>query len=160
MATNVNMNEVFGIPCECLTDMTNIQENAASYYAVIDVKLYALFNSAIAKMLFGYECTAQKLADAINNIHYMFFYLQMIRMEMDNEIGLYNQGYVTTLTTIEEYAEKYYLECIRKNMACNGVEMLHLYDVFGLNYVMNPDDGIGYMAIVPHGTYSPDNRIY
>jgi len=155
----VNINNVFGIPCDCLDNVTEFEQTAASYYSIIQKKLLAFFNEFIAKMIFGYEEVSQELANKINNIHYMFGYLYMIRMMMDNEIGLYNSGYYDSIKTVKEYAEEYNLECIRKTMACQGVDMLPLYEVFGLNYVSNPNDGIGYMAIVPHGTSAPDNRV-
>lgn len=155
----IDINNVFGIPCDCLTNVTEFEERASEYYSVVQKKLMSFFNDFIAKMLFGYEDVSQNIANKINNIHYMFGYLYMIRMEMDNEIGLYNSGYYSSISTIAEYAEKYSLECIRKTMACQGIDMMPLYEVFGLNYIINPNDGIGYMAIVPHGTSIPDNRI-
>ena len=151
-----DLNIIFG---NITGQFQDLQYRAEEYYSFIFDKIASLLTAANQSGIYGHADNVDWY-DQINNFHYLFFYLYMIRMEYQEEIRLYEAGLISELTTVQELAEKYKLDCIRKTMACYGYNMIPVYSLFDLNYTVDSDrDGIGYMAITPNTTSAPDNRV-
>lgn len=152
----VNLNTIFG---NITGQFQDLQFIMSEYYSFIYDKIVSLITIANQSGIYGHSDNSN-IYDEINNFHYMFFYLYMIRKEYQEEIRLYEAGLISELITVQELADKYKLECIRKTMSCYGYNMIPVYELFDLNYYEDSSkDGIGYMALTPNTTNAPDNRV-
>ncbi len=153
-----NLNIIFG---QNTTQLQDFRQLWMEYYKLINNKVGALISIAFSSGIYGHREENIDYYNQINNFHYLFLYLYNIRVEYQAEYALYEAGLIDELVTIEELAETYKLECIRKTMACYGYNMMIIYELFGLNWISDSTmDGIGYMAITPNLSSSPDNRVF
>lgn len=151
-----DLNLIFGV---ITTQMLDFQQRWAEYYETIFDKVVSLMALANQSGIYGHADN-QNYYDQINNFNYLFLYLYIIRQEYQAEEQLFNAGIISELVTVQELAENYSLDCIRKSMLCNGYNVLPFYQLFDLNYMnVQTLDGIGYMAINPNNTAAPDFRV-
>lgn len=151
-----DLNLIFG---GITAQMQDFQQRWSEYYELIFNKISALLALSNQAGIYGHSDT-QDYYDQINNFNYLFLYLYIIRQEYQTEEQLFNAGLISELVTIQELADNYSLDCIRKTMLCNGFNIIPLYQLFDLNYMnVQTLDGIGYMAINPNNTAAPDFRV-
>ena len=142
------------------SDITDFQHIWMEYYMMIFSRLDGLTDNMYQSGIYGHSDENQDTTDNVNDYHYLFFYLYFIRQEMNGYYYLYSIGNIDSYPSMEEIAEQYSLDCIRKYFACQGHNIMPIYSLFGLNWLTEESkDGIAYMAVVPNTTNSPDNRV-
>ena len=120
-----------------------LQSYAALFYDEADSSLNSILEKLYKDEIFGF---GESNYDTIGEIMYLFVYLMLIRYKIQEDAGNGEQG------TVEEYAEEYELECIRKSFMCKGIDVTPMLRVFGLYpYDETVCLGISTMRIVEDG---------
>jgi hypothetical protein len=127
----------------CVFEITPAQQIQSEYYGVFYNTLYAMINDAWKAELFGKAVDATKYYNKINDFHYLYTYLQFIKIEMDYDASQDSCG---KNKGAQYYYDKYNLKCISQYFECQGFNISGLYDVFDLN-PLTANDGINYMCI-------------
>ena len=127
----------------------------SSYYEDAEICMNNILTKAYGYELFGKD--SELLFNKYNNFHYLLILMLYIFFERVNELKLLEKGIISEVTTTAEWEEMYDFECYRKTFSCDGCNVMPLFTVFGLNWIDNAEDGIGYMYIQPGS--SPKNRV-
>lgn len=124
---------------------TETESLLVAYYGEVSSFLPDILTKAYDKACFGYHDKSCELYNLVNDVHYLFGLLLVLKEERNQDKDSCNSDKGS-----EYYFEKYKLMCVKKHFKCLGLDIQPLLNVFGLtvtSITQSSEKGINFMYI-------------